>query len=463
MLDNGRLDGNDDIVWDFDWSECPGATLYHLYVIGPSAPNPLIDQPALSEPGLCHVSRSYILEANRWGWTWKVRAYVDGSWGPWSPTRSFDVEPVDTDPLPGGPPAWPMFRHDPQHTGVSPFLGPQSPAVRWTFQAGTWVDSSPAVGSDGRVYVGSDGGSVYALDGMTGAKKWEFSTLMRHMFRCSPAIGSDGTVYVDNWDGYLYALDGSSGSKLWEFYLGALRHGNSGLTLTPDGVLLATDYTELHALDAATGQIIWQRSAPSYAFDATCPAVGPDGTIYITNNNDVVYAIDGSTGGIRWSKQTDGWTIGGAAMAVGPDGVVYVPGLQNVVALIGATGDVLWQADPWGGGANAAPAIVGETVVLCGSSAATGEISVVALERTTGALIWSCPMSSLVSTSPAVGADGTIYVASVDGVLHAIDTASGSVKWELSLGAATVSSPAIGLNQTLYIGCRDGNVYAIGP
>jgi eukaryotic-like serine/threonine-protein kinase len=38
----------------------------------------------------------------------------------------------------------------------------QTGAVLWTYQTGNAVVSSPAV-SDGRVYVGSDDGSVYAF------------------------------------------------------------------------------------------------------------------------------------------------------------------------------------------------------------------------------------------------------------------------------------------------------------
>ncbi len=50
---------------------------------------------------------------------------------------------------------WPMFRHDVRHTGRSPYAGPQTATLAWTYQTGGWVYSSPAIGSDGRVFVGS--------------------------------------------------------------------------------------------------------------------------------------------------------------------------------------------------------------------------------------------------------------------------------------------------------------------
>jgi len=70
------------------------------------------------------------------------------------------------------------------------------------------VSSSPAIGSDGTVYVGSYDKKVYALNGKTGVKLWEFETGDRVSY--SPAIGSDGTVYVGSNDNKIYALKTTS-------------------------------------------------------------------------------------------------------------------------------------------------------------------------------------------------------------------------------------------------------------
>ena len=64
----------------------------------------------------------------------------------------------------------------------------------------------PAIGTDGTVYIGSEDNKVYALDGASGAKKWEFVT--GGDVHSSPAIGADGTVYIGSKDKKIYALDG---------------------------------------------------------------------------------------------------------------------------------------------------------------------------------------------------------------------------------------------------------------
>jgi outer membrane protein assembly factor BamB len=107
------------------------------------------------------------------------------------------------------------------------------------------VLSSPAIGSDGTVYVGSYDDKLYAINGKTGDKLWEFET--GHYVDSSPAIGSDGTVYVGSYDDKLYALSGKSGAKLWEF---------------------------------KTGHIV-----------LSSPAIGSDGTVYVGSEDGKLYAI----------------------------------------------------------------------------------------------------------------------------------------------------------------------------
>lgn len=125
VLDNGTMDRTDAIVWDFDWSDCPGATHYHLSVMGPTASKPIIDDDAIATSSYHHASNGYIA-GNYSGWKWKVQAYVGGEWGAWSETGVFDVEPVDTDAAGAGPLGNASFEQDPTTTSPRWFADTRS-------------------------------------------------------------------------------------------------------------------------------------------------------------------------------------------------------------------------------------------------------------------------------------------------------------------------------------------------
>ena len=65
-----------------------------------------------------------------------------------------------------------------------------------------------------------------------------------------------------------------------------------------------------------------------------------------------------------------------------------------------------------------------------------------------------------VDSSPAIGPDGTIYVGCMDGKLYAIDS-NGKQKWASKSFSFIYSSPAIGSNDTIYVGAGDSALHAI--
>jgi outer membrane protein assembly factor BamB len=65
-------------------------------------------------------------------------------------------------------------------------------------------------------------------------------------------------------------------------------------------------------------------------------------------------------------------------------------------------------------------------------------------------------------SSPAIGADGTIYQATFDGKLMAI-TPSVETRWTFKIGHEIKSSPAIADDGTIYFGARDRKFYAVTP
>src|SRR5690606_12310833 len=65
----------------------------------------------------------------------------------------------------------------------------------------------------------------------------------------------------------------------------------------------------------------------------------------------------------------------------------------------------------------------------------------------TGFLVWEYETAGLVDSSPAIGSDGTtIYVGSGDGSLHAVKSQDGTARWTYPTEGPIFSSPAIAAN-----------------
>ena len=78
-----------------------------------------------------------------------------------------------------------------------------------------------------------------------------------------------------------------------------------------------------------------------------------------------------------------------------------------------------------------------------------------------GTVLWEFETGFRVTSSPALGADGTVYVGSDDFKVYALDGKSGAKKWEFVTGGGVDSSPALGPDGILYVGSRDKKVYAL--
>lgn len=123
-------------------------------------------------------------------------------------------------------------------------------------------------------------------------------------------------------------------------------------------------------------------------------------------------------------------------------------------------GDKLWDfltsdAD----GVSSSPAIGADGTVYVGAN----DWKVYALSGQTGRKLWEFKTGSGVDSSPAIGADGTVYVGSGDNKVYALNGQTGDKLWDFqTAGWGVHSSPAIGANGTVYVGSReDQKVYAL--
>ncbi len=77
-------------------------------------------------------------------------------------------------------------------------------------------------------------------------------------------------------------------------------------------------------------------------------------------------------------------------------------------------------------------------------------------------LRWTYRTQASVEASPTIGSDGTIYLASTDGLLYAL-TPSGRLRWVFAAKDSIVSTPAIAPDGAIHFADLEGGYYAVRP
>ncbi|MDP7011585.1 MAG: PQQ-binding-like beta-propeller repeat protein, partial [Verrucomicrobiota bacterium] len=172
---------------------------------------------------------------------------------------------------------------------------------KWEFVTGAGihgVQSSLAIGPDGTVYATShNDGKVFAIES-NGTKKWEYTT-GGNIFS-SPAIGTDGTIYIGSYDNKLYALN-PNGTKKWEYLTGD--DIISSPAIGTDGIIYFGSYDDkIYGLNP-DGTKSWECATGGDIFSS--PAIASDGTLYIGSMDQKLYAIATDSMGLAnspWPK-----------------------------------------------------------------------------------------------------------------------------------------------------------------
>ena len=316
--------------------------------------------------------------------------------------------------------------------------------LKWKFQIyGTYNESSPAIGSDGTIYVGGSGYYLYAIN-LDGTLKWKFDVSSYHS---SPAIGSNGTIYVKN-DDYLYAIN-SDGSYKWKF--DTYYYISSSPAIGSDGTIYVGTYGSYNYLYAINhdGTLKWKFKTGDDI--KSSPAIGSDGTIYVGSEDHFLYAIN-PDGTLKWKFET-GRKID-SSPAIDSDGTIYVGSEDSYLYAVNSDGTLKWKFEA-GGYIDSSPAIGADGTIYVGCND-----SYLYAINSDGSFKWKFKTGDDIKSSPAIGSDGTIYVGSNDHFLYAVNP-DGSYKWAFETGDVIKSPPAIGSDGTIYVVSEDNYLYAI--
>lgn len=282
---------------------------------------------------------------------------------------------------------------------------------------------------------------------------------------------ADGKLFVTSAFGMLWALDLSSGAEIWS------RRFDAALSAPPTvagGVVyvVASDSTGW-ALSAATGQADWQiEGAPTVSsmVGGAAPAVAGDLVLFPTPAGELI-AARRDTGQIVWRRAVAGTRLGVAYASVTDvtgdpvvQGDTVFVGNQSgrVMALDRRSGAPIWTAEE---AAYGPVWPVGGSVFLM-----SDRNRLVRLEASGGAFVWGAEMPLFTQTRerrraeivPLYGpllAGGRLIVGSGDGVLRSFDPVSGELLAQTELRSGAASAP-IAVGGTLYVVTRDGRLAA---
>ena len=188
--------------------------------------------------------------------------------------------------------------------------------LKWSYQTGSAVGSTAAIGPDNTVYVGSDDYNMYAINGSTGALKWKFAT--GFVVESSPALSANGILYFGSKDDNVYALNAATGALIWSYKTGSDVVSSPAISADGSTIYVGSWDHNLYALNAATGAVDWSFATQNLGDPS--PVIGSDGTIFYSSNDGHVYAIN-PNGTQQWAFATD--PIVYTSVSVGSDGTIY--------------------------------------------------------------------------------------------------------------------------------------------
>jgi polyvinyl alcohol dehydrogenase (cytochrome) len=192
---------------------------------------------------------------------------------------------------------------------------------------------------------GSNSEAILALDLDTGERRWGYQPHDPNRddldFAGAPnlfEVEGRALVGLGNKDAVYYAVDRETGEPVWETQVAQpgipepdgnfSTGGFIGPTALADGVIVGGTAVGgapyLHALDATTGDVLWQQEAAGPTYAAATEANG----VVFTGGTDFTFrALDLRSGDVLWERELSGAVSGGAAV-VGDD-VIAVAGIRE--------------------------------------------------------------------------------------------------------------------------------------
>jgi len=249
-------------------------------------------------------------------------------------------------------------------------------SVRWRLDL-PGVSRTGAVVDGGFVAIGTDGGTVVAVDPSTGKVRWT-----KDVGDCIdvPLAAADGIVYVaarsvERAAPQIVALRESDGTNAWaQPYVPRTSSTAIGAPSVVGGTLyVALADATVRAVDAATGSERW--ATRLNAFVGGAPPVVVGDAVVVADTRGQVYRLDASSGSRIWDFAMNTSVIGAPAVA---GSTILVPTADGDLAAFDLdSGHQIWRASLGDGDAGLALALTADTIVLARTGSSPGLVGLV--------------------------------------------------------------------------------------
>lgn len=190
---------------------------------------------------------------------------------------------------------WPALHGNAQHSGfVSAELRPPF-RLAWAaeFDGERLGTAMEPIVADGRVFIATHAGNLYALQATNGEPIWRFTS--EAPFLQSPAI-ADGVVVVASAGGGLVALDAATGVARWRVALDSFA---ASPTIADGRVFIGSRNGRFFSVALADGAVLWQAELGAPVRQT---AAASDGRVWATAEDLRVRCFVAATGRLRWTS-----------------------------------------------------------------------------------------------------------------------------------------------------------------
>jgi len=204
--------------------------------------------------------------------------------------------------------------------------------VRWSRDLPSRSESSPLL-HRGRVYFGSEDGTLYCLDADSGRVIWRYRA--SGAIKGSPTLAG-GKLYFGDYGGHAQAVRLADGRRVWDNGASArvLRGGRFYATAAVafGRVYMGSTDGRQYSFSARDGKLAWARQTGGYVYSSAAvrdvPGLGP--SVFFGSYDGTFYALDARSGALRWRHRAGG-RISGAATIIGR--TVFFADLEHRVTI----------------------------------------------------------------------------------------------------------------------------------